>query len=658
MKIALAQMDVKPGQPRKNLESMLRMVEQAKRQQVDLIAFPEMAVGGYLLGDKWLSDEYCRYLMEFNDALLEASDGIAIAYGNIFLDEHINDRVGDSNPHPNEDGRSRKYNAVYVVQNRKPASRKQQTRLLPEGVQPKTLLPNYRIFDDKRYFFSTTGVAQDFGVPLEGLMQPFMISVGGRQVPIGFEICEDLWCADYRRNSRMLNPTKMLISNGAAYIVNISASPWTFGKNSARDRRVRELKADINGHFVPFLYVNCTGAQNNGKNIVTFDGGSTVYNADGLPIQHSAAPYQEELIIVERFDGSAAERQEKPAIAQKHDAIIAGIRHVRDMMGAEEQPGYVVGLSGGVDSAVVAALLVDAVGRERVMAINMPTSLNSAKTRESARHVAEQLGIAYHVLPIEELAAVNARLIDSVDADGRGARIADSPLHLGNLLAKIRGTSILSNIAAKYGALFTNNSNKVETMLGYATLYGDVGGAIAPIGDLTKSEVFAMGKHINQLHGREVIPLTLFPDQFYHFTPEQIQPSAELEHGQVDPMTYIYHCALVDAFTDYRKRSQEDVMRWYLDGSMEKNLNLPAGMMQHSGLDHPAAFIKDLDWFVRSAERSVFKQVQSPPIIITSKSAFGFDIRRSILPYAMTRAYEELQAQVLAMDTYAEAPHA
>ncbi|MBI1968885.1 NAD(+) synthase, partial [Candidatus Woesearchaeota archaeon] len=272
MKIALAQMGVVPGQPKKNIETMLRMIGEAKATGAHLLAFPELCVSGYLVGDKFLEDRFCADLMEYDDILRKASQGIALAYGNLFVHS---DQDGW---HPNKDGRSRKYNAVRLFQNGQPIPRLRDLGLLPPGVQPKTLLPDYRFFDDERYFFSVEDVAKDFNVPLKELLQPYLIDVDGEPIPVGFAICEDLWCEDYRCKGQAQNITKMLIENGAQYIVNISASPWTFGKHQARDNRLKFLKQDCGEQFVPFFYVNCTGAQNNGKNIITFDGGSTVYN--------------------------------------------------------------------------------------------------------------------------------------------------------------------------------------------------------------------------------------------------------------------------------------------------------------------------------------------------------------------------------------------
>ena len=647
MKIALAQMKVIPGSSKKNLATMLRMIKEAKQKKVDLVAFPEMSFG-YLLGDKWLEDSTCLNLMEFNEELRKASNGIAVAYGNIFLDKDINKRVGYNKYHPNKDGRTRKYNAIYVFQNGEPAKRVVETNILPQGVQTKTLLPNYRFFDDERYFFSTEDIAKDFNVPLELLLQPFLIKVNGKNVPIGFELCEDLWCEDYRKNLEALNPTKILINNGAEYIINISASPWTYGKNNARDRRVQFLKLESGEDFVPFLYVNCVGTQNNGKNFITFDGGSTVYNKDGLPIKFSKAPYLEELIIVAEEDlkKNPIERIEKPKIAQKYDALIEGISHIKDLNNLQNNPLFVIGLSGGVDSAVTAALVTKVVGKEKVLAINMPTKYNSEKTKSAAFYIAEKLGIAYEQVPIQELVDLNEKILENLDLDNAGTKL--SSLNKENIQAKIRGTSILSNIAAKYGALFTNNGNKLETALGYATLYGDVGGAINILGDLTKAEVFDLAKYLNkEVYKDEIIPEILLPDELFRFRGDQIQPSAELKDNQVDPMKFGYHCALLDALTDFKKRSTEDIMNWYIDGTLADNLKINNQLIKRWNIYNPKEFIDDLEWFTKAVQRNVFKRIQAPPIIATSKSAYGYDIRESMLPYETTLEHDRLKNYIL-----------
>lgn len=658
MKTALAQMEVVAGKPRQNLETMLRMINHAKREQVDLVVFPEMCVGGYLDGDKWASDEYCLYLMEGNEDIRKESDGIAVAFGNVYLDtqESINQRQGDTLIHPNKDGRTRKYNAVYVYQNGKAAPRVRETPFLPPGVHPKTLLPNYRIFDDERYFFSLDDIAKDAGVALEEIAQPFLIKADGRKIPLGFEVCEDLWCEEYRKGSQAQNITKILIDNGAEKVVSISASPWTFGKDGARDRRIGFLKHDSGISFVPFYYVNCTGVQNNGKNIVTFDGGSTVYDTQGLPVIVSEHPYVEELIIVDDQAQNHAPvvRMERSKIAQKTDAIVTGIKHMKDILGRTDQPKYVIGVSGGIDSSVVAALLTLAVGKEKVLGITMPWDYTSTKTRESVDHLVRALGIPLLEIPIGELAQVNEKVLETHTPDGENRTL--NPLQRGNIAAKIRGTSILSNIAALYGAIFTNNGNKLEVALGYATLYGDVNGALAPIADLTKTEVVELARYLNErVFCTEVIPATLIPDHLFRFRPDQIEPSAELEKDQVDPMKFGYHCALLEAMTDYRKKSPEEIMRAYLAGTLEQQLGISTALLERWGLQNPKTFVEDLEWFDAQIQRNVFKRVQSPPIIITSKSAYGYDIRESILPVDHSFEYDRLKKQILAMDKYIRA---
>ena len=633
MKIALAQMKVVPARPTINVANMLKNIEEAKKQGVELLIFPEMCVGGYLLGDKWTDENFCENLMSFNETLRLATDGIAIAYGNVFVDKALGERVQTTMRHQNKDGRVRKYNVVYVFQNQKPAERIVETVILPKGVQPKMLLPTYRIFDDERYFLSLSDVAKDFGVPLENISYPFKIKAKEGERIIGFELCEDLWCEDYRRNNAPQNITEILIENGAELIMNLSSSPWTYGKNKSRDKRVEFLRIEAGNKFVPFFYVNCTGVQNNGKNIVTFDGGSTVYNNEGMPVLFAKAPYEEELIVVEEKDlgKEALQREEKSKIEQKYYAIIAGIRALKEMWGAENYPPVIIGLSGGIDSSLVAALYVKAYGKENIIGINMPTRYNSNKTKNAAKYVAEKLGITYYVLPIEELVEVNNKLLQNADMLGNGKSL--SPLNLENIQAKIRGTSILSNVAAKYNGIFTNNGNKLETALGYATLYGDVGGERAPIADLTKIEVVEMAKFVNkEIFGEEIIPEVLLPDELWRFRDDQIQPSAELKDNQIDPMKFVYHCALIDMFTDYKKKSAEEIMQAFIDGNLHKLLDyylkdivekeIGLDLMKRWNVTSPAEFIKDLEWFEQTILRNVFKRVQAPPIIITSKSAY------------------------------------
>ena len=640
MKIALAQIDIIPNKAEKNLERMLSMIEEAKVQSVDLIAFPEMCVGGYLLSDKWQEDGYCNNLMAYNEILKQASSGIAIAYGNVYLDSFINKKCHDDRFHPNKDGRTRKYNSAYVFQDGKSVSRLKENNIVPAGVQPKTLLPNYRIFDEERYFFSTQDIAKDFSVSLESLLQPFLLRVDGEKVPIGFELCEDLWCEDYRRNGNALNPTKILIENGARLIINLSASPWTFGKNKTRDKRIQFLKKESGNDFVPFLYVNCVGAQNNGKNIVVFDGGSTVYSTDGLPVILGDANYQEELLIVCRSDFSKkpVERIEAAKTEAKFQAIVRGLRHMNDVLG--HVPRYVIGLSGGIDSAVVASLLTIAVGKENVTAVNMPTKYNKQETKDIAKRVAEKLGIEYVIIPITELVELNRRLlITKTDAEKLHSILEQ------NIQAKVR-MQILSNLAQKHSGMYTNTGNKWEIATGYCTLDGDARGALAPIGDLTKSEIILLAQYLN----KHIFEVEVIPQPSIDL---EILPGAELEYQQINPLKIGYHCALIEAFMDYKPKSAEDIMQWYLDGTLEDNLGISTLLIRDHRIDHPWEFIRDLEWFNTQVQKSVFKRIQAQPIILLTKTAYGYDRRESILPEdTTTPKYEKLKTQILSMESY------
>ena len=657
MKIALAQMEVLPGCLEKNVRKMLEMIKRAKEENVDLIIFPELCISGYILSDLWVNEAFCDALMKYNTTFLEASTGIALAYGNIYSDREINLRWNDGFYHPNKDGRTRKYNAVYVFQNGRCAKRIKENNILPEGVQPKTLLPEYRIFDDERYFFSLSDIAKDSGVPLSSLAQPFIIEAKDKNVKIGFELCEDLWCNDYRISGKPLNMTNMLINNGAQMIVNISASPWNYGKNESRDNRILFLNEQAEEKFVPFLYVNNVGVQNNGKNLITFDGGTTVYNNQGLPVLMGEKAYKEELIVFEDsvVTDHPIERKKEPKVRRKFEAIVEGIKHMSHLKGEPSPLQFVVGLSGGIDSAVVACLLTIACGAENVIAVNMPAAVNKEQTKIVSKSVASKLGIDWINVPIDPLITSHEQIFSELDR-----RFAPSvqavDLSIENIQAKIRGTSILSNFAGRYNRFFTCNGNKLEIALGYTTLYGDVNGALAPIGDLTKSEVYEMARFLNnEVFREEVIPSTLLPDALFSFDGKWIIPSAELKKDQIDPMRFGYHCSLLEAYTDYIRKTPEDFFEWYLEGTLEKNLGISEKLIARWGMDNPKLFVQDMEWFVSTIQKSVFKRVQSPPIIITSRSSYGYDIRESMLPIETSEKYRLLKSEILKMSRYISA---
>jgi len=645
MKAVLAQIDVVPGRPDLNVSKMLKRIKEAKENNADVICFSEMCVGGYFVADKYLEDAYCEDLMLYNDVLKEASDGICIIYGNVYLDKATDGWK------PNKDGRTRRYNAAYVFQNKVSVARDTNFEWIEliRGIQIKTLLPNYRIFRDQRYFLSFKDYLEDneynfnYLEKLEDFFVPFSILLkDGTKAKIGVELCEDLWCKDYRFEGKSINVSKFLIQNGAEFIFNLSASPWTFGKNAARDNRIQEVKEDA-GKFVPYIYVNCVGCQNTGNNFVNFDGGSTVYNDKGKVILMSKKSFIEDFLIYEsQKTYNSFTRPAENKIAKKYNAIITTLTHLDLMLGMKEKPRFVVGLSGGVDSGLAACLLTLALGKNRVILVNIPSKYNSIKTKNIAKHIAEGLDIELRVTALDEIMKVADKAI-SYGSDNKNA----TQLNEENEQARIRGSIILAGIAARENALFSNNGNKLEIALGYATLYGDTNGAVAINGDLTKVEVFQMADFLNKkVFKQEVIPNQLLPNDLFEFDENQVAPSAELKENQIDPMKFGYHDALLEAFTDYRKKSPEDILEYWLNGELAEKLGIDNKIIQRYSLDKANCFLEDLEWFCKKMQQNVFKRIQSPPIIITSKSSYGDDIMESQLPWRKTNRYKELETKL------------
>jgi len=644
--VALAQIAVVPGDPERNVARMLE-VAQSLAGKAFIVAFPEMCVGGYLVGDLWHDADYCDWLESFNEPLRQASAdlGLTLIYGNVYRDK--TGRCG-------KDGRPRKYNAATIFdRGAAPAG----SGFFPPGTQPKTLLPNYRFFDDTRYFFSAADAAADAGVPLESVFAPFTLACG---LKIGLQLCEDLWCQDYRYKGAALNTARFLTDAGAELIVNLSASPWTRGKNDARDRRIRFVCGECT-RKAPFIYVNRVGAENCGDNVIVYDGGSTVYDPEGFPVRLANNRFEEEVLIVgvarplgdeplQLTERLRVPRTSDSLMAQKFRAIVTGLRHVEQVNKNPKQP-FLIGVSGGVDSAVVACLLERAFGAERVTGVTMPFKHTSAQTLKNAYHIAEALGIDLLTVPIEENVEAWRRTLGALELSGENP--AATALAMENEQARIRGSVVLSGLAARLGAVYTNNGNKLETALGYATLYGDVNGAIAPIGDLTKTEVVALARYLNQeVYKREVVPANLLPDDHWMFDPAGVAPTAELRDNQVDPMKFGYHDALLQAMTAFQRSTPEGILRAFLKGSLHTLLGIPVSLMRRWGVDAPPVFVEDLEWFTGMLRRSVFKRIQAPPIIVTSTGAFGYDFREALVAPHPSAAYRQLRAEVLNLPGY------
>lgn len=627
--IALVQMEVLPGRPDRNVARMLEHMARAREAGAEIVVFSEMCIPGYIIGDLWEVDALVEDFAGCSEEIVVASEALTVLFGNVAVDRS---RIG-------EDGRMRKYNAVHVCRDGRYLSRPGVPDGLPQGVQPKTLHPDYRFFDDDRYFYSLRKLAGEQGRPVTDWLVPFEIERrGGGTFRFGVQLCEDIWCQDYFHDGHVLDTLKSFHARGAEAVFNLSASPWTWQKNAKRARVVQEV---LNRSPLSFFYVNHVGAQNNGKNILVFDGDTTAYGSDGR-IRQRAESWREQMLLVP--DGEQAGSTPGSGLEDIYLGVITGLKHLDHVRGQEN--GFLIGVSGGIDSSVTLALLVQAFGPGRVFAVNMPTRFNAEITRNNARLICERLGVDYLSFPIQDLhELLSAKIRDCgfPRAPGDYTRLVDE-----NLQARIRGADVLAGLAAKCGLIFTNNGNKTEVALGYATLYGDVNGAVAPIADLYKTQVFELARYLNeQIYGCEVIPWNLIDGD--------VVPSAELSEAQDvtkglgDPIKYGYHDALLRQFVEYR-RHPVDVLEWFLEGRLLEALEYEdrAAFLAH--FPDAAAWIDDLEWVERQLRTNFFKRVQAPPIIVLSKRAFGFDLRESQLPAYAPKRYAELKSAALGRD--------
>ncbi len=595
MKIAVAQIDVSAGNIRKNLAKVLKEIQTAKEKRFDAIVFSEMVIPGYLLGDEWENKAFLEELIKANESIKNASLEILVIWGNVFVDKNCK----------GEDGRWRKYNAAFVAQDGKWVSNG-----VFEGRTYKTLMPKYREFDDERHFYSLIKLASEMSEPVEKVLQPFEVSIEDRKIKLGLILCEDMWSADYA-----VNPSEILVRNGAEIIVNLSCSPWTWRKNEKRHSIVKELVEKIK---VPFIYCNNTGIQNNGKNIFLLDGCSSVYDKKGEVVAQ-ANEYEEQILEVEVdkdwIPGPA--RNDKhfeysSDLKDLYKGLVFGIKKFFESLPSKK---VVIGLSGGIDSAVVICLLKEALGPENILAINMPSKFNSDLTKNAALKLAKNLGIEYKVVPIQPSVDLTVEQLKSIGLES-------SEFVVENIQARDRGSRILGAISAVIGGVFVNNGNKTETALGYCTLYGDVSGAIAPIADIYKGQVYELANYINEVSGSEIIPLEII----------KVVPSAELSanqdvtKGKGDPMNYPYHDKLIRAFVEWRLDPAE-ILKLYDDGEIEKEFGL-SKEINHFFASREE-FVADLEHKWRLYKINIFKRIQAPPIIAVSKRAFGFDLREA-----------------------------
>lgn len=575
VKISLAQINPSSGDLFGNRDLILRAIEEARSEQAQIVLLPEMCLTGYCLDEKLLINlqflrENRRILME---EILPACQGIVAVVGFVDFDEK---RQGP-------DRRVFRYNAAAVIEN---------GRLLK--TVHKRLLPSYRYFDDKRYFRPGQEA------------EPITLELGGALCRVGVLICEDLWDEGYD-----FKPFQEYARRGVDYLFCISASPFVAsnpgqrdGKRFVRERLAREHCSEFG---VPLIWVNTVGVGDNGKNIIVFDGFSTAYDCNGTLVANLPAFREAQQCVV--FEKGRARPCRVPPLDREEEilqALVLGVRDYYEKIGIFQC--VLEAVSGGIDSALGAAIACEAMGAERVRLYNLPSRFNSEQTQTAARRLACNLAAQYHVVPIQEI-------VDRVIGDfEKYLHPIQNSTTIENLQARIRGLFMMAESNDLDGLLLTNG-NETEIALGYATLYGDMVGGLAVIGDLAKTDVYRLAQHVNQRSDREIIPedsLTM-------------PASAELAEGQVDPFDYDVVGPLVSDLID-QGWSPGDVEKMFRERRLsEARYGDLYERYTSDGIRRLAAEL------YRKINRSVYKRMQAAPIIVVSDRAFGFDLREAII---------------------------
>lgn len=517
MKVAVVTMHVKQGKCEENVSYMKQKIQEAKERKADMIVFPQNAVSGYLLGDLWLDDDWCRYVDRFNDELLAESEDIAIVWGNIRYRNH------------------RRFNAAFFAYQKQTHMRVKRNDVYS---------------DDARYFEEN---------PINGAIS-FKDHVFALNFGKEIQLCD-------------IN-------------INLDAAMYDMDQDGT-------CKGNI-------IYANAVGMQNSGKEVRIMQGGSSV-RLNKKTLYH-APWFQEGMHIVDLNE----ETDVFVPAPELLDALVLGIRDF-DTQVFSSSVKWIVGMSGGLDSSVTAALLCAALGKERVYGYNIATRHNRSVTINNAAAEAKALGIAYQEGNMEELLQASVELFHKQ----YGYDVNTMPtLVMENLQARTRGY-LLNGFAAMHGGVVVNNGNKVETALGYCTLYGDSIGALSVIGDLTKVQLFTLAHQINAYFEKEVIPENLLPRVHARGMDWEMPPSAELKEAQFDPMKWFYHDYLIEHLG--KDLTLQSFMESYIDGSIWDSEI--AKWMIYYGLDDPTAFVKDLDWLLSTMAKNGFKRLQLPPLL-------------------------------------------
>ncbi|HEX8494034.1 MAG TPA: NAD+ synthase [Pyrinomonadaceae bacterium] len=542
MRVTIGQINTTNGDYEGNTASILRAFERARRDRSDLVVLPETAVQGYMSFDWFLDRDVVRNVLSPLDEIIKATEGIAAVVGTV---------------RPTEETAGRRlYNSAAVIHN---------GELL--GFADKTLLPEYDIFDDPRYF--------------EPSRVRHLFPIGSQR--LGVAVCEDFWNDKTYWKERLYphDPADELIEMGASLLVSINASPFNKGKMGGRCSMVSH-RAKAAG--LPIVFVNLVG----GNDGIIFDGASIVADCEGQIILQ-APPFEEFFATVDLDCGVADDRcLPGDDIETIHQALVLGIH---DYARKNRFTKAVLGLSGGIDSAVVAALACEALGSENVLAVMMPSPYSSRGSIEDSLALAQRLGMKTIERPITAAFEVLTKELGLAQPTSSAACPAAE-----NLQSRLRG-NILMTISNSDNRLLLSTGNKSELALGYCTLYGDTNGGLAVLGDVLKTEVYQLARHFNR--ESEIIPHAII----------EKRPSAELAPGQFDDQQLPPYDRI------------DPILQLYFEQKATPDEIVAAG--------HDAVLVYDLLNRVESPANE-FKRRQLPPTLIISKNAIGIGRHRPV----------------------------
>ncbi len=542
MRITVAQLNPVVGDIAGNLARLLGTVKQVHNESPDLIVFPELFLVGYppqdLLERRWFIDN------------------VETAIGEIVKMSHHNPETGiilgaPLRTHKNT-GRGL-YNSALLIY-----------RGMVIGVQHKSLLPTYDVFDEARYFDSA----------------PETAIVKFKDELIGMSICEDAWNVPelWQRHYYDFDPIEILTQKGASLIINISASPFTMGKEEIRFKIVRN---HARKHRVPFIFVNQIGSNDE----LIFDGRSMGIDKMGEPFE-IFPPFVERIKTIDtNTQGTQGGYKAQDHIESVYEALILGVRDYMRKCGFKKA---VVGLSGGIDSALVACIAKESIAKENILGVTMPGPFSSKSSIDDSRKLAQNLGIEFKIIPINEAYDSYLKTLKNEFAT-ESVEITEE-----NIQARIRG-NILMALSNKFGYLVLATGNKSELAVGYCTLYGDMTGGLAVISDVPKTMVYQIARFINR--NEETIPRTII----------EKPPSAELKPDQRDQDTLPPYEIL------------DPILSYYIEEGYSKD--------EIVKLDFDE---KTVEWVIKAVHKNEYKRSQAAPGLKVTSKAFGIGRRMPI----------------------------